>query len=281
VTSIDDLERRIAALEQQSVADSIQSNIFTVGPGGIISGLNLPVAQFSSSIRWIRQSDGSTLASIGEQQFSTAPNRQQRLQLIAQEPVDIGPNVDASISAGVAIANPNVFIARNILEVGGTGLYGAVAGTPVSDFLLKEQMTFTLMSGTPNGFVIDANFRIYNLTGAITFQNSSINPNSPWAIAGRLSMPISGGAMILTGQQGGVSGTSLGVFAAINGGAIVPAGNAGVSNFASSPANSNMANICFVRQPTGQAIQWSGWNGNVTPTAYLGMFAVPFDQESL
>jgi len=277
------LEDRVSALEKLASADSIQTNLYSVGPSGQVNAITLPVAGFSSQIQWVRQSDGAVVADIVEQQFGTAPNHQSRLQIASQEPVDTGPNVDVSIAGSISMSNPAVSYGRNLMEVGGSGLFGALAGNLFSDWLLKERMTFTLGTGNPAGFIIDSNFRIYNIGGiSITFQNSSINPNPPWdTINGRLTMPISGGVMILSGQQGGVSGASLGSFSAINGGAIVGAGSNAVSNFASSPANSNNVGIAFYRQPTGQVIQWSGWNSSTTPNAYLGMFAVPFDAGAL
>jgi hypothetical protein len=278
VTSIDELEKRVATLEQQSVPDSIQSNIISVGPGGVISGINLPVAQFSSGIRWVRQQDGAFVASISEQNFYAPPNSQQKLQFLVSEP-NAGPNVDSSIEAVVSIQNPVATLARSILEVGGSGIYAGAAGFPLSDFCLQERLTLSLWVGTPNGFVIDSNFRIYNLGGGINFQNSSINPTSPWNGAGAIQCPLNpnGGYLFWAGAQGGVSGCSMGIMISAAGGATIFAGNNAVSNFASSPGNSNISTVSYNRFGWLTAVNWSGWNSSAAPVGFLGICSMPFD----
>lgn len=255
--------------------DTISPQFYALDSQGRITGFNIPVSPFSSSIRWVRQADGATVATITEQNFGSAPNRQQNLQLAVQEPADAGANTLAEITAIASIPGIGASIARTLLEVnGGFGVF--TPGVPVSDWLLQERLSFTAMAGNPGGFVIDNNYRIYDLIGSITFQNSSISGDNWWAIGGRLTMPQTQGCITYVGNQGGISGTTRGVFASVNGGAIVQAGNEGVANFASSPGNSNVSAVNFYRLASGTTIQWSGWNNNITPTAYLGVLGVPF-----
>jgi len=250
--------------------------LYTIDASGRITGIVLPVAPFSSSLRWVRVSDGNTIGSIAMQAFGTAPNRQNNLQLLATEPVDTGASAGASIAAVVSAAALGQF-SETILSV--NDLFGAF---PQSDFLLKERLTFSLWSGAPIGFVVDSNFRIYNLGGGVVFQNSSKNPTSPWNGAGAVQCPLNphGGYIFWCGQQGGVSGASLGTFVVGPGGGVpIYAGSNAVTNFASSPGNSNNSTVSWMRQNFLDAINWGGWNSSTTPAAFLGIFSVPFDSD--
>lgn len=248
--------------------------LYTVGPDGSITGITLPLAFASTSIRWVRQSDGAVIATLQGQQFGSAPNRQDRLLITASEPVDAGANVGADIQLQVSAGGTS--FARELLGVF-PGIYGAI---PKSDFLLQERMIFSVWSGSPTGFIIDNNFRIYQLGGGIQFQNSSISGENPWSVAGRITAPHTGGYIYWAGTQGGVSGTQIAVGVSING-AIVPPMSMTTAAYNTNAGGANASDIAFVRSASGDVIQWSGFNTNTTPTAFLGLFAVPFDGAEL
>lgn len=270
------LEERVTALEQLASADSIQSNLYSVGANGLINAISLPVSPFSSQIQWVRQSDGAVVADIVEQNFGTAPNRQQRLQLQAQEPVDAGANAGADIE--VIAGGSSGSISRELLGWF-PGIYGTFAK---SDWLLQERLMFTVWGfGAPSGFVIDTNFRIYDLGGGVQFQNSSISGDSPWVTAGRFTVPRTGGFVLWSASYGGSSSNSIASGISKNAGAYVPPMCEVAPIFASSPSNAHASNISFVRSVAGDVWEWSGWNNTVTPSCCIGVLGIPFDQSQL
>ena len=255
--------------------------LYTLDANGNIVGIALPVAPFSSSIRWIRQSDGGVLASLSDQAFGTAPNRSSNLQLLAQEPVDGGASVDARIQAVVSLPGyagaPNY--ARTILEVA-PGIYGVNA--PHSDFLLQERLYATLAIGTMSGFISDANFRIYDFaTFAIQWQNSSINPNPPWSNfglpTGRFTPPGRGPFIAWHGHRGAPNGNSVGTYLTQNG-SNVPLGHNTVVSFTTAPVNGDISSVGIDNTVFGDGWQWSGHcAGGVSPQVWWGVMGVPFD----